>query len=144
MRIMVGEDNVFIAMTLVDDLEALGHEVVGPFPTAEAAVAVARDAPPDLALMDIRLEGEKDGTWAAEQLAAMNIPTVLVSSEPNRAKAAFDHAVGFLPKPVAQHQLQLALEAVEQFLKGDGVPEEAWSRSGFQLFGWRSINWKAD
>jgi DNA-binding NarL/FixJ family response regulator len=67
-RILVVEDDFLIAMQTEVALTAAGFEVVGPAMTAEEAVALAGEAQPTLAVMDIRLASTRDGIDAARQL----------------------------------------------------------------------------
>src|SRR3569832_1789960 len=57
-RILVVEDDYFVALDLEGGLRAAGLDVVGPVPTAEEALSLARTERPALAVMDIRLAGE--------------------------------------------------------------------------------------
>ncbi len=67
-RVLVVEDDFLIAMQTEIALTAAGFEVVGPAATAEEAVALAGEAQPALAVMDIRLASTRDGIDAARQL----------------------------------------------------------------------------
>src|SRR6266545_6436179 len=67
-RVLVVEDDFLIAMQTEVALTAAGFEVVGPATTAEEAVALAREAQPALAVMDVRLASTRDGIDAARQL----------------------------------------------------------------------------
>src|ERR1700752_2003506 len=60
-RVLVVEDDFLIAMQTEVALTAAGFEVVGPATTAEEAVALAQEAKPTLAVMDIRLASTRDG-----------------------------------------------------------------------------------
>jgi len=67
-RILVVEDDYFVAMDLEDGLRHAGLQVLGPVPTAEEAVALAKREHPALVVMDIRLAGPRDGIDAALEL----------------------------------------------------------------------------
>jgi hypothetical protein len=64
-RVLVVEDDFLIAMQTEIALTAAGFEVIGPATTAEEAVAMAGEAQPTLAVMDIRLASTRDGIDAA-------------------------------------------------------------------------------
>jgi len=68
LRVLVVEDDFLIAMQTEVALTTAGFEVVGPATTAEEAVALAGEAQPTLAVMDIRLASTRDGIDAARQL----------------------------------------------------------------------------
>ena len=60
-RILVVEDDYFVALELEHRLLDAGFDVVGIATTAEEALDKARSGNPDLAVMDIRLAGPRDG-----------------------------------------------------------------------------------
>ena len=65
LKILIVEDEFFIAMDVEEQARSLGHTVVGTAMTAEEAVRMAGETRPDLVLMDIRLAGATDGIAAA-------------------------------------------------------------------------------
>lgn len=67
-RIMIVEDDHFIAMEMEGALQDAGFEVVGISASAEEALRLADDRHPQLAIMDIRLNGDQDGIEAAIEL----------------------------------------------------------------------------
>ena len=75
LKILIVEDDAFIAIDLEDQVVALNHEVVGTAPTARQAIEKARATQPDLALMDLRLYEVRKRT----QYAANKSPLVRVS-----------------------------------------------------------------
>jgi CheY-like chemotaxis protein len=59
-RVLVVEDEYMLAEDLRRDLENQGAEVLGPVPTvAEALELLDQGLTPDLAVLDINLQGEK-------------------------------------------------------------------------------------
>lgn len=59
MRILVAEDEAFIADDLLDALETQGAQVLGPATTLRQAMRLAEaDEPIDAAVLDINLRGE--------------------------------------------------------------------------------------
>jgi DNA-binding NarL/FixJ family response regulator len=67
-RILIVEDDFFVALDLEAGLTDAGMKVIGPARTAEEAVALARAEKPRLAVMDIRLASARDGIDAALDL----------------------------------------------------------------------------
>jgi DNA-binding NtrC family response regulator len=57
MRVLLAEDEVTIAVTLKDALEAAGHSVL-PAPDTERALAILEEGRPEAVLTDIRMPGE--------------------------------------------------------------------------------------
>lgn len=95
-------------------LTEAGFEVIGVVDSGEAALLQARETPPDLVLMDIRLAGKIDGIEAALALRAQGIASIFASanSDPGtltRGEAA--QPLGWLRKPFSDHELVSAVEA---------------------------------
>lgn len=106
-RILVVEDEAFIAFYLDSVLTDAGYEVIGPVDDARSALRLAAEEKPDLALMDIRLKGDLDGVHATRHLVLeLGVPVVVVSA--NAAQSLDDlrpltsHILG---KPVASEEL---------------------------------------
>jgi CheY-like chemotaxis protein len=73
-RVLVVEDEYFLADDLVQAIGQLGAEVLGPVPTREEALElVATAGPIDLAVLDINLEGEAVYP-VADALVARGVP----------------------------------------------------------------------
>ena len=60
-RILIVEDEVIIALQLEEKLRSLGYEVTAKVNNADDAIQKAEEDKPDLILMDIRIQGDKDG-----------------------------------------------------------------------------------
>jgi CheY-like chemotaxis protein len=67
-RVLVVEDEFFLAVQIEEWLLEDGFEVVDVVHTAEEAIAVADTERPDLVIMDIRLASETDGITAAVEI----------------------------------------------------------------------------
>lgn len=67
-RILIVEDDYLVASDIEAALTTAGLEVVGVAASAEEAIALAASHAPSLAVMDIRLAGERDGIDAALEL----------------------------------------------------------------------------
>jgi CheY-like chemotaxis protein len=68
-KILIVEDDRVVARDISQQLERLGHTVVGVTALGEQALPLTLETGPDLVLMDIRLDGAVDGIDAAEQSA---------------------------------------------------------------------------
>lgn len=113
-RILVVEDEAIIAEGLRLRLTDLGFEVVGIAATGEDAVRQATAAPPDLVLMDIRLNGDMDGIAAGRQIrAASDTPIVYLtanSDRPTVERAIGTSPFGYLSKPVRDETLRTTIQ----------------------------------
>ena len=65
LKILIVEDEFFVALDVEEQARSLGHTVVGTAITADEAVRMAGERRPDVILMDIRLAGATDGIAAA-------------------------------------------------------------------------------
>ena len=67
-RVLVVEDEFFLAVQIEEWLLDNGFEVVDVVHTADEAIAVADAERPDLVIMDIRLASDTDGITAALEI----------------------------------------------------------------------------
>jgi DNA-binding NarL/FixJ family response regulator len=116
LRVLVVEDEFFISLHTKEMLQALGHTVVGIAVSANQAVQLAERDKPDVVLMDIRLNGDRDGIEAAEEIySRLGIQSIFVSanSDPRtRERAAALQPLGFLQKPLSAERLEAGLRVV--------------------------------
>ena len=95
-------------------LEQLGYNIAQIVSTGEEAILSAEQCNPDLALMDIHLQGKMDGIEAATQLRfKSNIPVIFITGDMEeqsleRSKAA--EPLGFLLKPFSIKELHSTIE----------------------------------
>lgn len=118
-KLMIVEDEILIAMTLRDELEDAGYDVLDLTDRHEEAIAVARESAPDLALVNIQLGGRDDGIDLAKQLKALNIPVLLISGQVSRAQSARTVAIGSLPKPYSALEMAQAVSYLLARIEGD-------------------------
>lgn len=57
-RVLIVEDRYLIAAEISDQVRRLGAEVLGPAPSIAVATEILRDEVPDVALLDVNLDGE--------------------------------------------------------------------------------------
>ncbi len=112
--ILVVEDEAIVADDIRSQLEDLGYCVVGTASSAEDAIGKADALAPDLVLMDIRLDGEKDGIYAAEQIRLQrNVPIVFLTAnadKPTLQRAKITGPHGYLVKPFDERNLHTTVE----------------------------------
>ncbi|MGB8309265.1 MAG: response regulator [Methanoregula sp.] len=113
-RILVVEDQAIIAMTLEETLQRMGYVVVGSVCTADDAIRMAGESRPELILMDIRIQGEKDGIAAAEEINRLyKIPIVYLTAHSDnetleRARKTLPY--GYLIKPFRERDLHSTIQ----------------------------------
>jgi DNA-binding NarL/FixJ family response regulator len=102
-------------MEIENALLDAGFKVVGIAASADEAIALARDEMPDLAIMDIRLAGTRDGVDAALQIfSETGIRCIFATahSDPaTRHRALPAQPLGWVAKPYAPHALVQAVRA---------------------------------
>jgi DNA-binding NarL/FixJ family response regulator len=80
-KVLIIEDNLLLSMQMEDALTEAGFHVVGKAVSADQALAFARQARPDVMVVDIRLEGDGDGIAVATKIyAELGIRSIFASS----------------------------------------------------------------
>jgi two-component system, response regulator PdtaR len=114
-RILIVEDEWFIATESEAVLREAGFDVVGIAVSAEEAVELTERHRPDLVLMDIRLRGARNGVEAAREIRQrFDIACLFAtahSEESVRADAEAAAPAGWLAKPFSDRQLVAAVKA---------------------------------
>lgn len=118
LRVLIVEDEFFIALHTQSILRAIGHTIVGTAVSADDAVRIAGQQLPDVVLMDIRLIGARDGVDAAAEInARFSIPSLFVTAHTDpatRQRAAAVRPLGFLEKPLTEQRLRVGLLGVRR------------------------------
>jgi len=118
MRILIIEDEPFIAMDIEAAVEAAGHEVAGMADTQAAAMLAVQTGALDGALIDIRL---KDGFTGPKIAAALRddfqIPFAFITGNAEQLPADRMGAVHVVPKPFTQAQITQALDGIRRRLE---------------------------
>lgn len=110
-RILVVEDEFFLAHQVEDILVRMGLEVVGPCASLQEAIRISETQPLDAALLDVHLGQDALVYPVAEQLRRRNIPFSFLTGY-------LDHDLGRFPaeqvlsKPFQRKQLELAVEGL--------------------------------
>lgn len=116
-RILVVEDNYFVALNIESALLDAGFDVLGVVDSGEEALESVAAAKPDLVLMDIRLAGALDGIDTAIAMHALDIPSLFASAHCDagmQARGADAEPRGWLVKPFTDAQLLEAVRAALQ------------------------------
>jgi PAS domain S-box-containing protein len=111
---MIVEDERVTAEDLRDTLTDLGYSVTASVSSGAEAIAQAAQNPPDIALMDIRIQGEMDGTATALVLRKrFNIPVIYLTAHadgPTVASAKDAGPLGYITKPFHEVALHASIE----------------------------------
>jgi two-component system, response regulator PdtaR len=114
-HVLVVDDDFLIVMGLTKQVEDMGLAVCASASTADKAIELARLHRPMVVLMDMRLDGAKDGVDAAlvihEEIGSKVI-YITGSQDPNTVvRINTDHPFAILFKPVSSQQLRDAIGA---------------------------------
>lgn len=112
-KVLIVEDEFIVANNLRQVLQRFGYEVSGIAVSAEEAEVYLQKEKPDIALLDIRLEGELSGIDIARKLRAENIAFIYLSANSNQKileEAKKTEPYGFLVKPFRKKDLMVMLD----------------------------------
>ncbi|WP_338874716.1 response regulator [Spirosoma sp. SC4-14] len=130
LRILIVEDDLFMATDMEENLVGSGYLVCGTATSYDSAIKLMKQTQPDLVLVDITLDGPADGITTVKELMRIKwVPVIYItgSSETDtfhRAKGTFPAA--FLHKPVRVRELAAQIDlAMHNFYAGNisGAPE---------------------
>jgi two-component system, response regulator PdtaR len=120
-RIMIVEDDHLIALEMEGALRDAGFNVVGISTSAEEALAMASEQRPQLAVMDIRLNGDRDGIEAAIELfSSYEIRCVFATAHhtaETRRRAEPAKPLAWVPKPYTMPSLIEVVQGAVRDLK---------------------------
>lgn len=129
-KILIVEDEFMIAEDIRGRLEDMGYDVVGTATSYEEGIDFLKQNPVDLAMLDICINGKKDGIdLAAVIQEKYNIPFIFLSSQTNSAhveRAKTVHPSAYLLKPFNDRQVQISIElAMDNFNKNEFAVNQA-------------------
>jgi CheY-like chemotaxis protein len=119
-RALIVEDEILIAMDLEAQIRKLGFDVCGVTSNAREALSLAMEDPPDLAIMDIYLNGTRDGIEVARQIRNLfATPVIFITDYSDddglmeRIRQYVPEAI-VLPKPLYGNRLADTINRLEQ------------------------------
>lgn len=113
LNIYIVEDDPIIAITLESILQKNGYSVCGHADNVDEALTEIKSNKPDLVLVDIQLDGEKDGVDLAENLDMLNKPYLYLTSQtdPHTIKRVKQtRPLGYIVKPFTENGLRSNIE----------------------------------
>ncbi len=129
-RILIVEDEMIIADTIVDTIESYGYTALEPAITYTEAVETIKKNSPDIGIFDIRLSGSKTGIDLAKLVnEKYHFPFIFLTSFSD--KNTLDQAKqvrpsAFLIKPFNKKELNAAIEmALYNYSLQESKPIEA-------------------
>lgn len=116
LRILVVEDEQIVAADLASKLNRLGYDVVGIASSGEEAISVSQQVHPQLVFMDVRLQGQMDGTEAARHIQrSSGVPIIFITAYAEiflRDPTLMNPPGLCISKPFSLGQLKAVLESV--------------------------------
>ncbi|HBX70304.1 MAG TPA: hypothetical protein DEH25_13235 [Chloroflexi bacterium] len=112
--ILIVEDEILVAKDIENKLIQAGYRVIGRAASGQEAIALAESEKPDLALMDIQLNGEMNGIETATYLSEkLDIPIIYLTAFADaqtlqRAKQTTPYS--YLIKPFDPQKLLISIE----------------------------------
>jgi PAS domain S-box-containing protein len=112
--VLIVEDEWMVAWDLERSLKEMGYQVIATVDSSHEALRVAAEQRPDVALMDIRINGDADGITTASALSEkFNVPVVYLTAYTDDAtlsRAARSQAYGYVVKPFTSREVKSAIE----------------------------------
>ena len=122
LRVLIVEDQYFVAVDCAMYLRDAGFECIGPAATAGEAIELAERLRPDFVIMDIQLSSQVDGVQAAiEIFEKLRIRSIFSSGNADartRDEGQRAHPIGWLDKPYTCEALVRAARAAVAELSG--------------------------
>jgi CheY-like chemotaxis protein len=122
LNLLLAEDEVMVAWTMVEMARSLGHRVCATVTTEKEAIEAASRLRPDVVVLDYRLDGDGNGLRAARLIReAADVPIIFCTAygESLRPELEALPRVHVLTKPPSLDRLRLALDwAVEARARG--------------------------
>ncbi len=113
-RILLIEDELIISQDMTSMLTKMGYDVIGDAMDFDEAIEILERETPDLILLDINLNGKRDGIDVAEEInRRFQVPFIFTTSYSDAAtleRARKTNPVNYLVKPFKQEQLYTAIE----------------------------------
>lgn len=116
-RALIVEDEYLFAMSLTVDMQALEFDTCDVAATAQDAFLQAMEDPPDIVLMDVNLEGGREGIEAARWLREVcDVPVVFVTAytDPDTVERIHQQVpdAPVIAKPLYRERLAIAVAEV--------------------------------
>jgi DNA-binding response OmpR family regulator len=121
-RILIVEDEIFVAAEIEHVIEDMGFSAVGIAADQRAALSKASAA--DVAIVDLNLQDGPTGLSIGRILAQTHGVTVLfMTANPSQLGGGVPGTLGVLPKPATEQDLRAAISyAVSRRLQAEAVP----------------------
>lgn len=107
-KVLVVEDEIFVAIEIESVVQELGHRPIGIAADSRRALELGKEA--DLAFVDLNLMDGPTGIELGRRLADSGVTVLYMTANPSQLGAGVPGAIGVLPKPVNERELRSAVE----------------------------------
>lgn len=107
-KVLVVEDEIFVAIEIESVLQELGHLPIGIAADSRSALELAKEA--ELAFVDLNLVDGPTGIDVGKHLADSGVTVLFMTANPAQLGDGVPGAIGVLPKPVNERELRSAVE----------------------------------
>jgi DNA-binding response OmpR family regulator len=110
-RVLIVEDEIFVAADLEATLEELGYEPIGIAADRETAFALAHRSP-DIALVDLNLRDGETGIEIGRRLGAAGVAVLFITANPRSLGRGIPGTLGVVSKPADSETIAQALDYI--------------------------------
>lgn len=109
-KVLIVEDEIFVAIEVESVVRDLGHEPIGIAADSVRAMDLGREV--DIALVDLNLNDGPTGIEVGRRLAADGVTVMFMTANPAQLGEGVPGAIGVLPKPANDQELKAAVQFV--------------------------------
>lgn len=113
-KIIIAEDEKIVAKDIENKLKKSGYDVIGVVSTGRDLLDKVSESPPDLVLMDIKLDGDMDGIETAQKLKdSYGLPVVYLTAYADKItleRINETNPGGYVLKPFKLSELRHSIE----------------------------------
>lgn len=123
-KVLIVEDEVLISEHLKRIVQNAGYwplEICGDY---DEAMSLLKNETPDLAFLDIRMNGVDEGVEVAKHLRSLGIPFVFITSFSDKEtlqNAVNQQPLGYVLKPFTKEEIHRHLKVLEQEVTGNFI-----------------------
>lgn len=113
-KILIIEDDKMLCTIFEMFIKEIGYKHAGTVRSSDDAISLCEKDLPDIVLMDIHLEGDKDGIETAQILGnRFNLPVIYITGNIDTndvKKTVLKNTYGLLTKPLNRNVLTITVE----------------------------------
>lgn len=109
-RILVVEDEIFVAVEIESVVAELGYEPVGIAADRKTALGLGTQA--EVAIIDLNLRDGPTGPSIGRTLAENGVTVLFITANPSQLGDGVPGTIGVMPKPVMDEELREAVQFI--------------------------------